>query len=145
MTAAHSLFHRVLSEIPEVLQRPVRFVGAGVLNTAFGYGVFAIAVWQGVSPQIALILQFALGVLWNYFTHAQLVFSVRGIGRLPYYVVAYCGIYAFNAALLAALLNTGFTPYAAQAIALPFVVILSFLLVSKALGVPVRQREEAAR
>lgn len=141
MTAARSL----IGGLPPVLHRPLRFLGVGVLNTGFGYGVFAIAVWQGVGPQLALILQFALGIIWNYMTHAQLVFAVRGIARLPYYALAYGVIYGVNAAGLAALMHLGLSPYVAQATALPFIVVMSFVLVSKALGVPVGVRREAAQ
>ncbi len=43
--------------------RVVRFLGAGIINTAFGYGVFAILVLAGVHPQVALVAQFGSRVI----------------------------------------------------------------------------------
>ncbi|MEQ3748549.1 MAG: GtrA family protein, partial [Celeribacter sp.] len=61
----------------------LRFLAVGVLNTAVGYLVYVLAVLAGAPPQLALIVQFTLGVLWNYQTHARLVFAVEGWHRLP--------------------------------------------------------------
>ncbi|WP_224826190.1 GtrA family protein [Cognatishimia sp. MH4019] len=144
MTVSRSPFNRVLGEVPPSLQRPVRFLGTGVLNTAFGYGVFALAIWQGAAPQMALILQFGLGILWNYMTHAKLVFAVRGVTRLPLYALAYGMIYLANVALLAGLMKLGLNAYLAQALALPVIVVLSFVMVAKALGAPITARGEGA-
>ncbi|QFT71172.1 GtrA-like protein (plasmid) [Labrenzia sp. THAF35] len=115
--------------------RVVRFLGAGIINTAFGYGVFAILVLAGVHPQVALVAQFGLGVIWNYSIHARFVFGVSGFGRLPLYGLAYVAAYAFNALLLAALTGAGIPALGAQLLSLPPVVALSYILVSRALGV----------
>lgn len=118
--------------------RIIRFVWVGVINTAFGYGVYAGTVFFGAHPQVALVLQFCLGVLWNFTTHARLVFEVTGTRKLPLYAGAYGLVYGANALLLALLIGMGLDPYLAQAIAMPPVVVLSYLLVSAALGVPLR-------
>ncbi|WP_299147682.1 GtrA family protein [uncultured Tateyamaria sp.] len=123
---------------PQFRARVLRFLGAGVLNTGFGYGVYAATIWMGAAPQIALIAQFGLGVLWNYTTHARLVFGVQGTARLPRYILIYVALYALNAALLTVLLAGGLNPYLAQALALPLIVVASYIGVSAALGVPLR-------
>lgn len=114
-------------------ERIIRFVGAGVVNTLFGYSVFAALVLIGTHPQVALIIQFIVGVIWNYQVHARYVFSVQGYNRLPVYAVSYVVIYAFNAVLLWALLRLGLDPYIAQAMALVPTVVLSYILISNAL------------
>ena len=118
----------------------LRFLAVGLGNTAFGYAVYALAVLAGAPPQLALVLQFVLGVLWNYGMHARLVFSVQGWGRLPAYIGAYVLIYAANALALRLLLGQGLGPLAAQLLILPFVVALSWLLIGRVMGFRHRRR-----
>ncbi|NVO56379.1 GtrA family protein [Rhodobacteraceae bacterium B1Z28] len=115
------------------VERVLRFVGAGVINTLFGYAVFSGLVWSGMHPQLALAIQFTVGVLWNFQVHGRYVFYVQGYGRLPQYAVSYVVIYAFNAGLLWGLLQLGLDAYLAQAVALGPTVILSYALIARAL------------
>lgn len=116
--------------------RVLRFLSTGLANTAFGYGVYAALVALGAAPQTALAGQFALGVLWNYTLHARLVFGVAGYGRLPSYALAYAAAYGVNAGLLQLFLAAGANAYGAQALALAPTVLLSYVLVSRALRLP---------
>lgn len=118
-----------------IVSRVLRFLGAGIVNTAFGYGVFAVLVLASVHPQVALVAQFGLGVIWNYSIHARFVFGVRGYARLPQYLSAYVAAYVCNALFLELLTGAGVPPLGAQLLVLPLVVILSYVLVSRALGV----------
>lgn len=119
--------------IPERTQRFMRFVLVGLLNTAFGYSVYAAFIVLGVTPQIALLMQFVIGAIWNFFTHARLVFDSRGYRRLPIYLACYALVYAINAILLKLALLAGLGPLVAQALILPITVVLSFVLISQAL------------
>lgn len=118
---------------PEQGNRFVRFLLTGVVNTGFGYSVYAAFVFAGAHPQVALALQFAIGVVFNHMTHGRFVFGTRGYSRFPHYVAAYVAVYLFNAVLLKLLLGLGAGAYLAQAIALAPTVLLSFKLVSAAL------------
>lgn len=120
--------------------RMLRFVLAGLVNTGFGYALYALLVAAGLHPQAALAIQFGVGVIWNYTTHGRYVFGVWGDGRLPRYALSYAVIYLFNAVLLHGLIGAGLGAYAAQAVALAPTVALSYVLVSLALGVPLRNR-----
>ena len=119
-----------------VVNRFIRFVLVGVLNTAFGYGVYALFVLLGAAPQIALLMQFAVGAVWNYFTHARLVFDTTGYRKMPAYLACYAGLYLLNAALLGLLMAQGVGPLVAQAVILPLIVVLSFALISRVLRRP---------
>ncbi len=110
--------------------RLLRFLAVGLINTAFGYTVFALLVLAGLGEQMALALAFALGVLWNYATHARLVFGTRGRGRILPYALAYAGIYALNAAFLKAATAGGLSPLMSQAILVLPMAVLSFILIS---------------
>lgn len=113
--------------------RILRFLGAGAVNTLFGYSVFAVLVFLGAGPQVALAVQFVIGVLWNFQVHGRFVFYVQGYARLPHYALSYIVIYLFNAALLWAFLQLGLSAYVAQAVALGPTVVLSYVLISRAL------------
>lgn len=110
-----------------------RFLLAGLVNTGFGYGVYALLVLVGLTPQPALALSFAVGVIWNYWTHARLVFGQRGLARLPAYMACYGLIYALNSGALALALRGGIGPLTAQALLVPFTACLSFLLLRRVL------------
>lgn len=112
------------------------FVLVGLLNTVVGYAIYAGFVLAGTSAQVALIFQFVFGATWNYFTHARLVFDARGYGRMPAYFACYAGIYLFNAVALKLVMSQGVTALWAQAMILPFTVVLSFVLISRVLRSP---------
>ncbi|UUV08632.1 GtrA family protein [Ruegeria sp. YS9] len=111
----------------------MRFALVGVLNTGFGYVLFTVLNLSGLPPQIALVISFSGGVLWNFMTHARLVFDTRGLGRLPYYILSYLLVYAFNALSLGGLLSIGLQPIAAQGLIVLPAAILAFILISRVL------------
>lgn len=113
--------------------RFLRFLLVGGLNTGFGYAVYAVLVLTGLAPQLALALAFCIGVIWNFFTHARLVFGARGFRRLPAYVAVYVGIYAVNAFLLARVMGLGIHPLVAQAGLALVMAVLSYGLIKAVL------------
>ncbi len=112
------------------LRRFVKFLFVGLINTGFGYGVYAVLVLLKTPPQIALLAMFVIGVLWNYTTTARFVFDVSGFGRLPAYCLCYVAIYLLNAGSLQAAINLGVEPLIAQAVLTPVIAVLTFGLVS---------------
>lgn len=110
----------------------MRFLAAGVLNTVFGYSVFAALLFFGVPYLAALFVATVAGVVFNYFSFGRMVFDGHGnwsvFGR---FVAAYLVIYAVNAALLG-ILKTYFllSPYVGQVICIPLGVLLSWLLMN---------------
>nr|WP_254428503.1 GtrA family protein [Ruegeria atlantica] len=111
----------------------MRFVLVGILNTAFGYILFAILSLSGLPPQIALVISFSVGVLWNFITHARLVFDSKGLNRLPHYILSYVMVYAFNAFSLEGLLSLGLQPIIAQGLIVLPAAVLAFIAISRAL------------
>ena len=53
----------------------VKFVLVGILNTAFGYLVFALLLFFGLHYTLAVILSTIAGVLFNFKTTGTLVFK----------------------------------------------------------------------
>jgi len=112
------------------IRRFIKFLFVGLVNTGFGYGVYAVLVVFKTPPQIALLATFVIGVLWNYITTARFVFEVTGFGRLPAYCVCYVFIYLLNAGTLQAAMNYNIEPLVAQAILTPIFAVVTFILVS---------------
>lgn len=106
----------------------VKFILVGILNTAFGYGVYSALVLLKVDASISLFASTVMGILFNYMTTGRLVFLARGIGRLPYFMAVYGLTFLFNLWSLRLLLSHGVKPLLAQALLLPLMVITSFTL-----------------
>lgn len=106
----------------------LRFLVVGGLNTLFGYGLFAGFTWIGMQYPVAIALATVLGVLFNYQTTGRLVFSGPGRGRLWRFFAVYGLVYVLNVAAVAVLLRAGVNVYLANALAIPPLVVVSFLL-----------------
>src|SRR6185312_10490474 len=116
------LTHRLLQ------YKPVRFVLVGGINTVFGYGIFAGLYLLTHHGLRALIAATVLGVTFNYFTTGRLVFANKGLRAAIPFVLVYGVLFFINAPLLVLLERAGLPTLLAQAIALPFMVTLSYLI-----------------
>ena len=105
----------------------VKFVFVGLLNTLFGYAVFAALIYAGVPAMPALVLTYVVGVLFNFVTTGRLVFS-RSRASLARFIAAYVVIYFFNLALFKTVEAFGAGALVSQAVCLPIVAVFSFLL-----------------
>ena len=111
----------------------VRFILVGVANTAVGYLVYAAFVLLGIGPQLALAMAFVIGVIWNFWAHARLVFGQGGMGLFPAYVGVYVAIWGLNAVVLHLAIGAGFGPLLAQALLAPVSAVLSFFFIARVL------------
>ena len=115
--------------LPLLLQRarqPLVFVVVGLLNTAFGYGVFVLGIIMGAAPLLSLLAATALGVTFNFFTTGGIVFRNSDPRRFGLFVLGYAAVYGVNAGLLHALGWAGLGPVAAQAICVVPVACFAF-------------------
>ncbi len=96
----------------------VRFGLVGMLNTAFGYAVYAVFVVAGIAASLALVLATILGAAFNFYTARNLVFGRSG--RVMRFVVLYGVVLLANMAALRAVRAAGIAALPAQAmLALP--------------------------
>src|SRR5450759_1354670 len=99
-------------------QRIVKFLTVGLLNTFFGYAIYAVLVFIHLPYLTALFIATLVGVTFNYFSFGQMVFKAHG-GWLAFgkFIFAYAVVYAINAILLS-ILTQGFylSPYLGQVI-----------------------------
>jgi putative flippase GtrA len=105
-----------------------KFVLVGIVNTAFGYSVFAAVYLLADSYRIAIVLATVLGIIFNYFTTGRLVFANRGAWPFVPFVVGYVVTCVVNILIVDGLVVIGLEPLLGQAIALPFVAILSYVI-----------------
>jgi putative flippase GtrA len=106
----------------------VRFLAVGLLNTAFGYLIFAAGILAGLASGIALAIAMVIGVIFNFFTLGRLVFDSRDPTRLPRFVGVYALTYVVNLILLRQWEGAGVGPLLAQVACLPVTVSLTFVL-----------------
>jgi putative flippase GtrA len=113
-------------------RRMLKFLAVGLLNTLFGYSIYAGLVFIDLPYLIALFLATVVGVVFNYFSIGRIVFSARG-GWLAFgkFIAAYVVVYVVNAALLSMLtVNFNLSPYLGQMLCIPPNVAMSWLLMN---------------
>lgn len=106
----------------------VRFLLVGVLNTAFGYGVFAAFILMGLHYALAAALGTVLGVLFNFQTIGRLVFESRDRSLLLRFAGVYAVTYVVNVGALRALEATRIHVLAVQAVLVLPMAALAFAL-----------------
>lgn len=72
----------------------------GAVNTAFGYGTFAVLLLLGLHYALAALLSTALGVLFNFQTIGRVVFGSRDPTLLLRFVAVYGATYLLNVGVL---------------------------------------------
>ncbi len=114
-------------------QRIVKFLGVGVLNTLFGYGIYAVLVFIGLPYLIALFAATIIGVLFNYFSFGKIVFNTySGWFVFGKFIVAYALVYVINAALLSILTEGKYlNAYFAQGVCILPSVATSWLMMNR--------------
>jgi putative flippase GtrA len=107
-----------------------RYGHVGLINTAFGYGLYAFLVWLGLNLYVAQITAHVVGAGFNYLTFGKLVF--RGARSNP---LAYIGAYVLNYLLGLAFLATAHrfiaSPYVAGFVAVAAVAAINYLVLKR--------------
>lgn len=104
-----------------------KFLFVGLLNTAFGYFLYALFLTIGFVANMALFFQYILGVLWNFKTTGTIVFQNKNNKLIFKFVLSYLFTFLINSVLLKIL--TGYiNGYLAQAILIIPIALLSFLI-----------------
>lgn len=104
-----------------------RYYQAGIVNTLFGYGVYALLLKAGLWMYAAQLVAHVLGVAFNYFSYSRHVFHDSDASKLRF-VVSYGFNYLLALASLAAVSQLVRSPYAAGAMAILFVSLLNYFI-----------------
>ena len=113
--------------LPRGLRQFFRFVLVGILNTAFGYGVFALTYLATGSQTISIIVANIVGMAFNYFSIGRLVFA-RTSGVAWRFCATYLLILLANLGLAEALRPFQIEGLICQLLILPILVVLSYAL-----------------
>lgn len=109
----------------------LRFVMVGILNTAFGYSLFALLIWWGAQYQMATAVSLLVGIFFNFQTTGRLVFSGVSWPRLTRFVAVYALIYVLKVLGIALLLRLDLSVYIAYALLIPPMALVTYLLHKK--------------
>jgi putative flippase GtrA len=105
-----------------------KFLIVGMMNTAIGYSIFALFTLLGFGPSIALVLTYVVGVPVNYMTTGRLVFDSSRLRSFAFFLMSYIAIYCVNFGALTLLMQYQISQLLAQAILVPFIAVLSFVI-----------------
>ena len=100
----------------------------GILNTIFGYSAFAGLFILTNQRNGSLIVATILGILFNFFTTGRIVFGNKTWRTLLPFILAYGVALGLNLMALSVLVRLGVATLIAQAISLPLVVVVSYLI-----------------
>lgn len=106
----------------------VRYLMVGGLNTAFGYGVYALLIWVGTHYTVATLVSTVAGILFNFKTYGALVFRNRSNKLLLRFLVVYGMLYLCSNAWIFLFEQVGVHPYASGALWLLPNALLGFAL-----------------
>ena len=108
--------------------RFIRFLLVGVLNTVFGYSVFAFFIFTGMHYAVAALLSTICGILFNFKTTGQIVFGSRDNSLLLRFFGVYAITYVIGVLFLK--LSTAFqwNVLIAAAVLMPPMAVVSYTL-----------------
>lgn len=112
--------------IPTERRRFLMFIGAGAINTCFGYAAFAFFRWVGLTNDFAVVFGMIAGIAFNFGTIGT-VFSSRSFSRLPYFLGVYGILLIANILALRGLVALGINAYVGEAIIVALLTPISFL------------------
>lgn len=109
----------------------LRFLLVGALNTAFGYGLFALLIWLRLPYPLAIGLATLGGIAFNFQTIGRLVFNGAKGSRRWRFVAVYGVVYLVNLGGVAGLLSLGLGIYAANGLMILPLAALAYVLQKK--------------
>ena len=104
-------FENALNCGADEMRELIRFVFVGVLNTFFGYFLYAVLLTLGFGFGLALTIGTAIGVAFNFKTTGVLVFGSRDNSLFFRFIGVYLMVYCLNFLGLWALDLIGFDPF----------------------------------
>lgn len=107
-----------------------RYYQAGIVNTAFGYGLFALFVRLGLNIFLAQIASHVLGMAFNYFTYSRHAFADHETTKLRF-ILSYAGNYLLGLAMLAIVSHFIASPYIAGFVALVIVSLVNYFVLKR--------------
>jgi putative flippase GtrA len=108
-----------------------KFVAVGIINTVFGYSVYALFIFLGMHYSLAALFGTIIGVLFNFKTIGILVFKVNDDRLLIRFIGVYIVTYLMNVSVLKIFHNYRFNMYTAGLLLIVPMAGFSYVLHSK--------------
>lgn len=109
------------------IERLWRYYQAGIVNTAFGYGLYALFVAVGLNMYVAQIIAHLLGMAFNYFTYSRHAFHDSEVSK-GRFILSYAVNYLLGLAALWAASQLIASPYLAGFVAVVVVSLINYLV-----------------
>jgi putative flippase GtrA len=106
----------------------LRFLIVGVINTVFGYSVFALLVLAGLHYALAVGIATIAGVFFNFKTIGALVFRNQNNRRIFRFIGVYLVVYGINVLVIRFATAMGIEVLIAGAVAIFPVALLSYTM-----------------
>ena len=106
----------------------ILFLFVGLLNTLFGYSIFAFFLWIGVHFTLSALISTIAGILFNFTTFGRIVFKNNSYSNLPKFVFIYALNYFLGVGVLYYCDQLDYNLYFVQAILLMPTAVLRYLL-----------------
>ena len=107
-----------------------RYYQAGVLNTAFGLGFYALLVWLGINMFAAQLLSHCIGVAFNYLSYSRHVFRDASSAKLRF-VLSYTFNYLMGLAGLATAAQFIASPYLAGLVSVVVISVINYFVLKR--------------
>lgn len=104
-----------------------RYYQAGIVNTAFGYGLYALFVAAGLNMYVAQIVAHLIGVAFNYVTYSRYAFADQSASKVRF-VLSYGVNYLLGLGALWTASQWIASPYVAGFVAVLFVSLVNFFI-----------------
>ena len=109
------------------IERLWRYYQAGIVNTAFGYGLYASFVALGLNMYLAQIVAHLLGMAFNYITYSRHAFHDSDVSKSRF-VASYAVNYLLGLGALWATSQVVASPYLAGLIAVGIVSLINYFI-----------------
>jgi hypothetical protein len=103
-------------------------VVVGVMNTAFVYAVYALALLAGSSVLVGSFVSLLSGLVFGFKSQGHLVFENTRNSLFFRYVLVWLLIYACSFGLISLFMALGQNAFVAGALALPFNAVIGYFL-----------------
>ena len=109
------------------IERLWRYYQAGIVNTAFGYGLYALFVALGLNMYLAQFVAHVLGMAFNYVTYSRHAFHDLDVSKSRF-VASYAVNYLLGLGALWAISQVVASPYLAGLIAVGIVSLINYFI-----------------
>ena len=115
---------------PAALGQVWRYYQVGVVNTVFGYGLYAALIGAGLQMYLAQIVGHIIAVAFNYLTYTRHVFAARPTSKLRF-AAAYGVNYVVSLASLAGAAAVVSSAYAAGLLAIVVASLVNLVVLKR--------------